>query len=47
MKVSFPGNLRVEARFGEFHVATDQPPAAGGDGTAPTPFEVTTQITPG
>jgi hypothetical protein len=28
MKVSFPGNLRVEARFGEFHVATDQPPAA-------------------
>jgi putative redox protein len=36
--VSFPGNLRVEAKVGEFVIATDQPEKAGGDGSAPTPF---------
>jgi uncharacterized OsmC-like protein len=36
--VSFPGNLRVEAKVGEFVIATDQPEKSGGDGTGPTPF---------
>ena len=36
--VSFPGNLRVEAKVGEFVIATDQPEKSGGDGSAPTPF---------
>jgi len=33
--VSFPGNLRVEAKVGEFIIATDQPEKSGGEGTAP------------
>jgi putative redox protein len=36
MIIDFPGNNRVDAHFGSFTVATDQPPAA----TAPSPFEV-------
>jgi uncharacterized OsmC-like protein len=36
--VCFPGNLRVEAKVGEFVIATDQPEKSGGDGSAPTPF---------
>jgi putative redox protein len=36
MLIDFPGGSRVEAHFGSFTVATDQPPAA----SAPTPFEV-------
>lgn len=38
IEVSFPGNVRVEARVGEFVVATDQPEKSGGDGSAPSPF---------
>ena len=38
IEVSFPGNLKVEAKIGEFVIATDQPEKAGGDGSAPTPF---------
>jgi putative redox protein len=38
INVSFPGNLRVEAKVGEFVIATDQPEKSGGDGSAPTPF---------
>jgi ribosomal protein S12 methylthiotransferase accessory factor len=34
MIIDFPGGSRVDAHFGGFTVATDQPPAAG----APTPF---------
>ena len=34
MLIDFPGGLRVDAHFGPFTVATDQPPAA----SAPTPF---------
>jgi ribosomal protein S12 methylthiotransferase accessory factor len=34
MMIDFPGGLRVDAHFGPFTVATDQPPAA----SAPTPF---------
>lgn len=38
MVVSFPGGLRVDAQFGPYTVRTDQPRAAGGEGSAPTPF---------
>jgi putative redox protein len=34
MLIDFPGGSRVDAHFGAFTVATDQPPAA----SAPTPF---------
>ena len=36
MLIDFPGGSRVDAHFGKFTVATDQPPAA----SAPTPFAV-------
>lgn len=36
MIIDFPGGSRVDAHFGKFTVATDQPPAA----SAPTPFAV-------
>lgn len=34
MLIDFPGGSRVDAHFGPFTVATDQPPAS----SAPTPF---------
>ncbi len=34
MMIDFPGGSRVDAHFGQFKVATDQPP----DSSAPTPF---------
>jgi putative redox protein len=34
MLIDFPGDSRVDAHFGSFTVATDQPPVA----SAPTPF---------
>lgn len=36
MIIDFPGGSRVDAQFGPFTVATDQPPSS----TAPTPFDV-------
>lgn len=38
IKVTFPGNLKGEASFGEFVIPTDQPEKSGGDGTATSPF---------
>jgi ribosomal protein S12 methylthiotransferase accessory factor len=38
MIVTFPGGKRVDASFGGFTIRTDQPPQAGGDGSAPTPY---------
>jgi ribosomal protein S12 methylthiotransferase accessory factor len=38
MVIDFPGGKRVDAHFGSYTVMTDQPPAGGGDGSAPTPF---------
>jgi len=38
MEISFPGGARVDASFGAHTVQTDQPPAGGGEGSAPTPF---------
>jgi putative redox protein len=36
MIIDFPGGSRVDAHFGPFTIATDQPPVA----SAPSPFEV-------
>ena len=36
MVIDFPGGSRVDAHFGPFNVATDQPPVA----SAPAPFEL-------
>ena len=36
MVIDFPGGSRVDAHFGSFTVATDQPPVS----SAPSPFEV-------
>jgi len=38
IEVRFPGNLQVEAKIGDFVIATDQPEKSGGDGSAPSPF---------
>ena len=38
--IDFPGGARVDAHFSSFTVKTDQPPAGGGDGSAPSPFEI-------
>lgn len=38
--VSFPGGLRVDAAFRGFTLHTDQPESAGGENSAPTPFEL-------
>lgn len=39
MKITFPGGEKVNAEFDGRTIPTDQPPEAGGEGTAPTPFE--------
>jgi ribosomal protein S12 methylthiotransferase accessory factor len=38
--VTFPGNKKVDAAFLDQVVHTDQPVMGGGDGTAPTPFQL-------
>jgi ribosomal protein S12 methylthiotransferase accessory factor len=38
MVIDFPGGARVDAHFGPYTVRTDQPPQAGGEASAPTPF---------
>ncbi len=40
MKVTFPGGKRVDAEYKGFVIKTDQPVYAGGDGTAPAPFDL-------
>jgi putative redox protein len=40
MIIEFPGGSRVDAQFRSFTVKTDQPVQAGGEGSAPTPFEI-------
>jgi len=40
MVVTFPGGARVDAQFGPYTVRTDQPPNGGGDGSAPSPFQL-------
>ena len=38
--VRFPGGKRVAAQVGAFTIVTDQPVSAGGDGSAPAPFDL-------
>ncbi|MCX7641292.1 MAG: OsmC family protein, partial [Elusimicrobiales bacterium] len=38
--ISFPGNKKVNVKFKEFEIKTDQPKESGGDGTAPSPYEL-------
>lgn len=38
--IDFPGGARVDAHFGPYTVKTDQPLMGGGEGSAPTPFQV-------
>jgi ribosomal protein S12 methylthiotransferase accessory factor len=40
MEIRFPGGLAVEALYKGFRIATDQTPAAGGQGSAPAPFDL-------
>ena len=40
MVVAFPGGKKVEAQYKGFTVKTDQPVQAGGEGSAPSPFDL-------
>lgn len=40
IKIFFEGNKKVNAEINGLTVKTDQPITVGGEGTAPTPFEV-------
>jgi putative redox protein len=40
IETSFPGGVRVDADVRGFRIATDQPVAYGGEGTAPAPFDL-------
>jgi len=40
LTVTFPGKKKVAASFKGFTIATDQPVTNGGDGTAPSPFDL-------
>ncbi|AMV73493.1 OsmC family protein [Desulfuromonas carbonis] len=40
MEITFPGGLAVEARYKGFTVRCDQPEAAGGKNSAPSPFDL-------
>ena len=40
MQIDFPGKKRVTSTYKGFSVQTDQPPAEGGDGSAPEPFDL-------
>ena len=40
MIVDFPGGAKVDVHFNGFTVNTDQPVQGGGEGSAPTPFDI-------
>lgn len=40
IEVTFPGGRKVDAKMRDFNIRTDQPLPAGGENTAPTPFEL-------
>jgi ribosomal protein S12 methylthiotransferase accessory factor len=40
IRVTFPGNKRVDAQIGPHIVETDQPAELGGDGSAVAPFDL-------
>lgn len=39
MKITFPGGKRVDAQLNGRTISSDQPPGAGGEGAAPTPYD--------
>ena len=40
MKIRFPGGMRVEAEYRGHTIQTDQSEASGGEGSAPSPFDL-------
>jgi ribosomal protein S12 methylthiotransferase accessory factor len=40
MVVTFPGGKRVDAQYKGFTIKTDQSVSGGGEGSAPTPFDL-------
>ncbi len=40
MEIYFPGGKKVAADYNGFTVITDQPAQGGGEGSAPTPFDL-------
>tara|TARA_B100000315_G_scaffold172011_1_gene160523 strand:+ start:283 stop:687 length:405 start_codon:yes stop_codon:yes gene_type:complete len=40
IKVTFPGGKRVDAEYKNFLIKTDQPVDVGGEGSAPSPFDL-------
>lgn len=40
IEVYFPGGKRVDAKYKGFIIKTDQPAYAGGEGSAPAPFDL-------
>ena len=40
MRVRFPGGMRIEAEYRGFTIRTDQTEKAGGEGSAPSPFDL-------
>lgn len=40
LEVSFPGGKKVAAHYRGFDILTDQPASAGGENSAPAPFEL-------
>jgi ribosomal protein S12 methylthiotransferase accessory factor len=40
LTIDFAGGAKVDAHFSGFTVKTDQPPTGGGEGSAPSPFEL-------
>jgi ribosomal protein S12 methylthiotransferase accessory factor len=40
INIRFPGGLAVEAGLDGFTIRTDQPESVGGDGSAPSPFDL-------
>jgi len=40
MKIRFPGGLKVDVLYRDMVIPTDQPVREGGEGTAPSPFDL-------
>jgi putative redox protein len=40
IEITFDGNKKISAKMGDLIVRTDQPVKVGGDGTAPSPFDM-------
>lgn len=40
MQITFPGGLKVQATYKGHTIMTDQPTYAGGEGSAPAPFDL-------